>query len=56
VRLSNLEPEQAVYVEPRIHACNDRDPAGRGYRQITVSEGIGIAPVVSDQLIGDAHL
>src|SRR5215212_6959275 len=55
VRVAFLEPEHPVDVEPGIHAGDYGHALGRGQREVSLVEGLGISLVVPRQLVGYAH-
>jgi hypothetical protein len=54
VRVALLQTEDAVHVEPGIHARDDREVLGGRQRQ-WAGEGFGVAGVVGEQFVGDGH-
>src|SRR5580658_4450408 len=52
VRFAITEPENGVNVEPGVHARDDSDLPRRRHRQRS-AEGLGIARIVGQELVGD---
>ena len=50
----SCQAEDAVDVEPRVHARDDGDVLGRGQGE-RAGEGLGVVGVVGEQLVGDGH-
>src|SRR5581483_4731057 len=55
VRVSLREPQEAVDVEARVHAGDDRDLASRRRRQASLVEPARVGLGVSEQLVGRGH-
>ena len=54
VRVAFVQAEDAVDVEPGVHAGDDGDVLGRGQRE-RAGEGLRVAGVVGEQIVGDGH-
>ncbi len=54
VRLALVQAEQAVDVQPGVHAGDDGDVLGRRQRE-RAGEGLGVAGVVGEQFVRDGH-
>jgi hypothetical protein len=54
VGLTVVQAEDAVHVEPGVHAGDDGDVLGRGQGQRS-GEGLGVAGVVGKQFVRDGH-
>jgi hypothetical protein len=55
VGVALLQAQGACGVETGVHASQDRQLLSRGQRQVTLGEAGGVALVVGEQLVGDAH-
>jgi hypothetical protein len=55
VRVALLQAEHARQQQPRVHARHHGDLLGRWHRQVPLVEARGVALVVGQQLVGDAH-
>jgi integrase len=49
------QAEQAVDVQPSVHAGKDGDVLGRRQGQVALLEGRGLTLGVGDELVGDRH-
>src|SRR5680860_473589 len=55
MRIADLEAEEALRMEPGVHAGQDSNPAGRRHRLARLIEVGGVAAVVVEQDLSGAH-
>ena len=55
VRVPGLEAEHLLHGEPRVHARDDGELAGRWHGEVTQGKGAGVARVSAQYVVDDTH-